>query len=217
MILDTFDFKETQSNFLQMFLAEIKFSDPLEPKGTEHLSQQISNFAMIEQMHNMNSNLGDIKSTVVPRDNHEMLVDNMNRYSSFMNKNINADKSHIYLDGDDARVSFSLDQSVANMEVKIFNELNDQLVKTQNMNDLEAGEYTILWDGTNNKDETVSAGRYRVQFEASNTDGTDCNNYVQDLQGKKVQGIKVVNEQVYLLLDNDTLVHPNNITDVAIL
>ncbi|ETO91765.1 MAG: hypothetical protein P857_940 [Candidatus Xenolissoclinum pacificiensis L6] len=214
MIVDPSNHAKAQDDFMQMFLAEVKFTDPTNPNGSADLMNMVSSFTMIEQMNNMNNNLVEIKQNIVPSNDNESLMNKMNRYSNFMNKYINADRSHIHYTGSDTMVNFALDQNVATVKIDIVNELTGKSVKTVTMDNLNKGDYTVLWDGTDSQDDPVSEGRYQVLFKAYNNNGTECNDAVKDLQDKKVQGIRILDNEIYLVLEDDMLVNSSNITNI---
>jgi flagellar hook assembly protein FlgD len=52
-----------------------------------------------------------------------------------------------------------------NISIKIF-DVSGQLVKEINKEHNQAGEYEVIWDGSNNNREKISSGTYFYQIQA---------------------------------------------------
>lgn len=64
-------------------------------------------------------------------------------------------------------ISFSLSDKNSLVELSVYN-MKGQLVKTLLKGELERGQHTVVWNGTNNKEQTVSSGIYYYKLKTDN-------------------------------------------------
>ncbi|MBN1847724.1 MAG: flagellar hook assembly protein FlgD [Deltaproteobacteria bacterium] len=173
-----------RDQFLTMFLAQLKYQDPLNPMEGTEFSSQLAQFSSLEQLFNVNENLQSIKT----------LQDDNSRLQALdlIGKEVEAEGDVLSLaDGSSAQGSFSLEDG-AECAVRIYDQ-QGLLVREIQMGKLSSGFHSFEWDGLNQKGDLSDPGMYGFEINALNDEG-------ETLQvGTRIKGlVSRVN------LDNDT-------------
>ena len=70
-------------------------------------------------------------------------------------------------------LTFTLSENVQSVELRVYSVTTSTLLRTMTVNNLEAGEHSIHWDGKNNNGEYVDIGDYRLGVIAKDPDGNE--------------------------------------------
>jgi flagellar basal-body rod modification protein FlgD len=151
-----------QDDFLNLFLAQMKHQDPLNPMDSHEFTAQLAQFSSLEQLFNINEHL-------------ESII-NANK-QSMQYQAINLIGKEVVLGGDvlsleagkSATGRFSL-ESVAHVGAVIYDETG-QPVRDLELGELSPGYHDFSWDGKDNDGRMLEPGIYGFEVLAESGDG----------------------------------------------
>lgn len=157
-----------KDDFLKMLVMQLRHQDPLNPlEGTE-FAAQLAHFSSVEQLSNINSNLS------FSLDANYLLTQSINNAlaTTFIGKEVRASADKFYYTGDgDITLGYNLANSADSVVVKVYDEMGN-LVKTLT-GDSSKGENTLIWDGTDENNQTLGEGKYSFKVEAADKGGSE--------------------------------------------
>jgi flagellar basal-body rod modification protein FlgD len=140
-----------QDDFLTMFLAQMKYQDPLNPMQGQEMAAQLAQFSSLEQLTKVNDTLVSMKSA---QDDSSRL-----QALNFIGKEIVASGNALALEqGQVAEGRFELGEN-AQCSVAIKNG-NGVTVRTLSLGTLSAGEHAFQWNGHDGSGRLLSPGTY---------------------------------------------------------
>jgi flagellar basal-body rod modification protein FlgD len=156
-----------KDDFLRLLVAKLSNQDPLNPVEDEAFIAQLAQFSSLEQLTNMNENLQqDIQWNYLLS---QTISNTM--ATSLIGRTVKADSSMIYLEtAGTADFAVNLDRDASEVTITIRDEYGN-VVRTITEENLEQGDHTINWDGTNDSGEQVPGGAYTVSVNAVDTIG----------------------------------------------
>ncbi len=153
-----------KDTFLQLLVTQLRYQNPMKPTGNAEFLSQSAQFSALEQMRTLNINV-------------ESLIE-LNKSSSrtaalnLIGKYVEADYSDFSLSGGyPANMGYSLSED-ASVNIIISN-AGGTPVRTINVGELSAGNYSCVWDGTSNTGIQLPDGQYSYVVSATNADGTE--------------------------------------------
>jgi flagellar basal-body rod modification protein FlgD len=150
--------------FLNLFITELKYQDPLDPVDNNEFISQTSQFTQVEQLTSINDNVEKLLEGSTANADTETLFS----ASSFIGKMVEFEGNTMVFDGEVAYLDFDLAEDAATTIITIYDE-NGELVNSFQASDLEEGENTVAWDGSDYDGNIVSAGNYKFSVAASNS------------------------------------------------
>lgn len=160
--------------FLTMLTVQLKHQDPLSPMDSTQFTNQLVQFAGVEQQINANSNLERLISTT-----------NLNTKSQsigYLGQYVEADTNQVPLQGSTETVTdkiqltnsnavfnYNLDAAAASTTLKIM-DANGNVVRTI-AGGVNAGPHQYQWDGTNSDGVKLPDGTYTVTAAATSSTG----------------------------------------------
>ena len=195
--------------FLQLFVAQLKYQDPLEPMENSDLTSQTSQFSMVEQLVKIGENTGKL----VDGGNSATDMNALFSASGFIGKMVEFEGNSIVFDGETALINFDLESGSYRTEVLVYDSAGN-VVNTVDAGALPSGRNSIAWNGINAEGETASAGQYKVVVNAYDVNGaavsstTYGNGYVSgvsqengkivfDLFGSEIEADKIISVRSY--------------------
>ena len=152
-----------KDDFLQLLVVQLQNQDPLNPLDDKEFIAQLAQFSSLEQMSNVASGIETLTETVARQDSLSAV--------SYIGKDIVAAGNTVTkYDSFVTPVYFTLDESAATVSINVYDQ-NNNIVQTQTLNAMQAGEYTFSWDGLDFNGKTADNGQYKVYFAA--VDGND--------------------------------------------
>ncbi len=157
-----------KDEFMNLLVAQLQNQDPLNPMDNAEFTAQMAQFASLEQLQNVNSNLEDLQS-------YQTALFNENAVS-FIGKSVKAvDNSVNVANGTSDDLRFDLEYDASGTYVSIYDS-GDNLVRTIELNEtLGAGEQNVTWDGTDDGGTPVSDGEYSYLVQAVGPDDLNFN------------------------------------------
>lgn len=190
-----------KEQFLTLLVAQMKYQDPLNPmEGTEFTSQ-LAQFSSLEQLYNLNDGIGNIYSSIA---SYQSL--------GLLGSTVKAEGEALSLqEGVCSNGSFAIDEEAALATVSVY-DANGNLVKTITLEDLNAGEHSIDWDGTDFYGEAVDDGVYYFDVEAYNYEGSSLETTTYMLG--EITGITFTSDGVPIPVMNGLQILVGNIVEI---
>ena len=184
-----------KDDFLNLLITQLQYQDPLNPLDSTEFTAQLAQFSTLEQLNNVNTNLGYLQLYQASINNSQAV--------GFIGKTINAFGDSIsVLDGVSDSITFELEQDASDVIVYIYDS-NGDLVKTIQPGALGSGEQRLEWDGTDNNGNEVPDATYTFEVMATDTNGNSISatTFITAL----VNGIFFKDSTTYLLAGNQEI------------
>lgn len=200
---------EDFDDFLKILLTQLQVQDPTEPMDTEAFTDQLVQFAEVEQSINQNSKL----------DNIEGLLRQSNALNSitsgavdYVGKVVTVDDSIRPKTDSGAQWPYILADDAELVSIGIAND-KGEIVLFKN-EEIKGGQNVFVWDGTDNFGQPLPNGNYQLQVRAFNKDGREVQAST-DVQGT-VQAVEFVDGQMRLILPGDRALQLEDIKSVSL-
>lgn len=193
-----------KEDFLKLLVAQLQHQDPLNPlEGTE-FTAQLAQFSSLEQLYNVNNNLGLLQNNQLDMNNTQavsMIGKTAWAYGNIFQK----------LETSSTDLHFGLGGDATEVYINIYTEQGN-FIKTISAGELKAAEHSISWDGTDSDGNRMPDGFYQFEVIAGNADGemVGSETFITGV----VSGVTFENGSAQLLI-NDLNVPMNQIVHVA--
>jgi flagellar basal-body rod modification protein FlgD len=181
--------------FLNLFIAQLKNQDPLNPMDSTEFTAQLAQYSSVEQLYGLNSKLTDIENTLSSQNQQS---DNL----GYIGKTVKADDNTMTVDNGTVQTgSYSLAAS-GNVTIDVYDS-QGQHVRTLYQGSEDKGEHAVNWDGRDDSGNMVADGTYTFEITAQDGIGlvVPSNTYISGV----VTGITYKNGQPYLMIGNKLL------------
>ncbi len=148
------------NSFLQLLTTQLKNQNPLDPLDTNQFTQQLVQFASVEQQINMNTQLGTLISLQKTSQTTAAL--------GFVGQKVLVDGNTAQLANGQAKWSYVINKP-ATATINITNAAG-QVVYTQT-GTVQAGTQNYTWNGRDAAGNTVPDGAYTIAITAKDTSG----------------------------------------------
>lgn len=173
-------------NFLVLLTTQLQHQDPLAPTDTNEFTNQLVQFANVEQQVLQNKNLENL----IELQSQNQAVGAL----SFIGQTVEAAGKTNMLTNGEATFSYRLPQTASTASVSIFNAAGDLVF--QDTAPLEAGLHDIVWDGATRNGGTAEDGVY--SFLVSAVDDNDAPIEVTHGVVGKVTGVSFIDGKTIL-------------------
>jgi len=196
--------KMGKDDFLKIFLAQMRYQDPLNPmKGTE-FTAQLAQFSSLEQLFNVNDNLESLKGAEGDANRYDAL--------NFIGKEIVAKGDQVSLgEAGTAKGSFQI-QGQANCTVSI-TDSDGNLIRNIPLGPLDAGQHTFEWDGMNSSGLHLPPGVYTFTVNALDETGSPV--LADTMTSGKVTRVNLEGDSPILYV-GDIPVNFNQVLDISL-
>lgn len=178
-----------KDDFLRLLVTQLQNQDPLNPTDSTEFVSQLAQFSSLEQLSSVNDNLKVIQL-------FEQSINN-SQAVNFVGKTIKASGSMFELGSEETyEIQYQLGEDAATVYVKIYN-LSGEIIRKIEMDQMTAGEQSVVWDGTDENGNAVPAGTYSFSVQAKNKDGEtmDTAAYIEET----VTGVSYHSGSTYLM------------------
>jgi flagellar basal-body rod modification protein FlgD len=148
--------------FLTMLTTQLKHQDPLSPMDSTQFTNQLVQFASVEQQISANTNLESL-----------IKIQKLNQTSSalgYLGQTIETVGNELPLQDGRAGFSYTLGED-ANATAIVIRDSNGKMVRSLN-GEMTKGRHDMSWDGKDQYGNTMADGRYAVEVVAAKSDGT---------------------------------------------
>jgi len=151
-------------DFMHLMVTELTHQDPFKPMDNKDLATQVSQFATVSGIGQLNDSFSGLSSTLTSDQalqatglvGHEVLVSGNQGWLS---------------QGGVIKGSIDLPKAASNIRLRI-TDGNGALVRELQLGSHDAGQLAFDWDGYDDNGDPVPAGRYQLSVQAS-VDGAD--------------------------------------------
>jgi flagellar basal-body rod modification protein FlgD len=147
--------------FLTLLTTQLQYQDPLSPMDSSEFTNQLVQYANVEQAIQQNKNLESLISL--------QETNNMVGAVSYIGKEVEVTGQTAKLENGSAEFIYKMPEDAAAAIVAIYDENGSQVYYGKA--ETSAGTHSFVWDGTNSKGETLADGNYTIQIAAANADG----------------------------------------------
>lgn len=146
--------------FLQLLTTQLKSQNPLDPLDTNQFTQQLVQFAQVEQQMNMNTALGTLIAL---------------QKASQLTQSVDLIGKTVTVDGDTGQLknglaSWSFSAATAGAATVTITDALGQNVYARTMN-IKAGSQNFIWDGKSNSGLNLPDGKYKIAVSAADATG----------------------------------------------
>ena len=151
----------SQDGFLKILIAQLKNQTPDNTLSTNQFIMEITMFAQLQQLVNMNTTLTNLENQ----------NQNNSYAASLLGKNIMTNSATITVNGTSVSpVAYSLSQPAADVKATVVDP-NGNTIVTQDLGPQSAGTKTFQWNGRGVNGSYISNGTYTVEFSATDSHG----------------------------------------------
>lgn len=154
---------EDLNSFLYLLTTQLKYQDPLSPMDSSEFTNQLVQYAEVEQTIQTNSYL----ETIILQNNMGM----SSQAVSYMDQVVQAQTSYVPLQDGFAKFAYITDADATSCTVAV-QDSDGNFVKTFT-GELPAGRHVVDWDGTDNDGQKLPDGAYKIVVTATAADGSD--------------------------------------------
>jgi flagellar basal-body rod modification protein FlgD len=178
-----------KDQFMTLLVAQLQNQDPLNPMDSTGFTAQLAQFSSLEQLQNINSNLGDLSTTQASLSNAQAV--------DFIGKTVISSGSEFeIINGSTDGIHFNLKDDAVAVKVGIYDAAGNFVTAIDRVQ-MAAGEQTVDWDGMNQSGSKVPDGKYRFEVLAVDTAKQAVG--VDTFINGKVTGVNYKNGSVYLM------------------
>ncbi|MFQ5564489.1 MAG: flagellar hook assembly protein FlgD [Parvularculaceae bacterium] len=154
-LTDNFD------TFLTLLTTQLRNQDPLEPLDTERFTDQLVQFASVEQSIRTNRNL-EALIAIQAAATRETALDYVGRVAT-------VEGGEAGLGADGARWRYVLPTNAKSVALTVFDASGAVVARTEG--ETGAGAHTVVWDGLADNGAPAAPGVYRLVIEAQDANG----------------------------------------------
>ena len=149
--------KMGKNEFLKLMSHQLQNQDPMNPMDQNKFAADLAQFAQLEQMSNMNSNLEGIRPNA--KDESKVYA------ASFLGKRVYTSGSSVEFKGDPTNIHFSLDKPAEKVLVKVVDNTGGVVAQIP-ADKVGKGNQMLVWDGNQSDGYPAKADSYNIVVQA---------------------------------------------------
>lgn len=178
------------NEFLQLFIAQLQYQDPLSPQDPSEMLNQLSQLTLVEQAYNTATAL----SNVLAAQNNSLSMSSV----SFIGKTVKANGDSIAFDGSSSTaLQYNLSSASTATTLTITNSAGDT-VRTVSLGAQSTGDNSYTWDGCDDSGTKLSAGAYTFSLSATTASGASVT--TKTYTTGVIDGVNLANSDPYLTI-----------------
>jgi flagellar basal-body rod modification protein FlgD len=178
-------------SFLTLLTSQLKNQDPLSPMDSTEFTNQLVQFAQVEQSINSNESLTSLISL-----SQQNIVTNAVNY---IGKTVEATSSKVPMQDGQFKMAYGLDKDAESVAIAIRNEAGTIVYSTTG--EKTAGVHALEWDGKDAYGVQQPDGTYEVSVNAMGKDGDEEAIQTYTTAFGKVSGVTQKDGQTLLVMD----------------
>jgi flagellar basal-body rod modification protein FlgD len=176
--------------FLQMFIAQLQYQDPLNPQDATEMTSQLAQLTQVEQAYKTSAAL---EKLLAAQDNSLAMTS-----VALIGKEVKAFGTQSDFDGTNpATFSYQMPTATSSTTLRITN-ASGQSVRVVDLGALAAGNGTYQWDGKDGQGNQLAAGAY--SFSVSGTDALGNTQLATTYTTGKADGVTFENGDAYVTI-----------------
>ncbi len=148
--------------FLKLLVVQLENQDPLNPMDSTEFVAQLAQFSSLEGITNLGVSMEKMASSVSSMQNLST--------SSLIGRNVMVEGNGLEYTGAPVLFGYDLEESAASVTISIYND-NSRLVRQVELGPADYGDYSFIWDGTDDNGLGVATGFYTFDVEPRDADG----------------------------------------------
>ncbi len=176
-------------SFLLLLTSQLKNQDPLSPMDSTEFTNQLTQFAQVEQQINLNASLNNLIGLT-----QQSIVSNAVNY---IGKTVEGESSQVPLSGGNLKAAYGLVGEAKSVNVVVRDDTGN-IVFTK-AGETTQGVHEFQWDGKDSYGVQMKDGTYSISITAMDGADKPVENYVTAFG--KVTGVTTINGTTILLLD----------------
>jgi len=181
-----------QADFLNIFVTQLKYQDPLQPMDNSQMASQMAQFSMVQSLNDMSASLKSMESS-------QTAVNNL-QAAALVGKKVEVKGSALSLSqGTASEGSYQLDKP-GKATIKILDE-KGSLVRVIESGVTDTQKQKFIWDGKNQQGATLPDGQYSFQVSAVDAQGAAIG--VNTTMVGKVDGLSLDQGKAYLQIGSN--------------
>lgn len=157
-----------QSDFMNLFITQLKNQDPTAPMDDSAMMQQTSSFTQVELLTNIEENIQKMADGNSDVNLQQMMASS----SSYIGKYVEFKGNNTYLSGGAAAISFKTDDVPFKTTV-VIKDSDGKFVRSFSPSVTDTDSHTFYWDGTDADGNQLPNGKYTFSVVATDLDGED--------------------------------------------
>lgn len=191
--------------FLKLLVTQLQHQDPLNPMDDKQFIAQLAQFSSLEQMNNIADGIKALTEKTAQQD--------MLSAVNYIGKEVTAEGSSMTKMGNATTpVFFKLSDPAATVYANVYDD-NNNLIRTDKFNSMQAGEFQFTWDGTDYNGQMAPSGQYHVYFSAESPTGATV--FVDTEVSGTITALEQSNGNTYFRLDDGRKINFNDIRKVV--
>ncbi len=146
-----------KDDFLMLLVAQLQNQDPMNPQDATEFTAQLAQFSSLEQLTNINENLGSL--TTMSNDMERMSALGM------IGQDVVALTENFHFNGESMELGYRLETQAADVKMYVLSETGSTLA-TISGHETNPGDYFINWDGLSNFGMPLEPGDYSLVIKA---------------------------------------------------
>jgi flagellar basal-body rod modification protein FlgD len=155
-----------ENDFLNLLVTQLRYQNPLDPTNATDFASQLAQYASVEQLSNINTNLTSSLSA------QKTLTSSLNNAlaTTFIGKDVRAETSAFQYSGTGTvQVGYDLASSATNATVNVYNAAGSLVKSIAGTGDTT--ENIVKWDGTLSDGTVAPSGSYTFSITATDSSG----------------------------------------------
>jgi len=176
-------------SFLQLLTSQLKNQDPLSPMDSTEFTNQLVQFAQVEQQINSNESL----TSLIGLSQQNIVTSAVN----YMGKTVEANSPNFPLQQGSAKVAYGLLDEAQSTAI-IIRDAAGQIVYSTT-GEKTKGVHPLTWDGKSSGGQQLPDGTYKIEVTALSKDGEAVETYTTAFG--KVTGVTTKDGQTLVVMD----------------
>jgi flagellar basal-body rod modification protein FlgD len=146
-------------DFMHLMVTELTHQDPFKPMDNSELATQISQFATVSGIDQLNSSFSSLSNSI--HSEQALQAANLVGHDVLVASDLAA-----LTPGEGVQGVIDLPRSATNITLRV-SDLNGALIREMELGSHEAGKLRFNWDGYDTEGDILPAGRYRISTVAT--------------------------------------------------
>ncbi len=154
-----------KDDFLRIMVTQMQHQDPTSPFKADQMAQQMAQYASVEQLQNMNSQLSKMTTQNQPLERLAM--------TGLIGKVVTVDKERFpHTEGNKDTLGFELPKDAAQVTVSVVNDAGETMFSKE-LGSLKKGSQSYVWEGIKANTLPAKSGSYVYKIDAKDGKGVD--------------------------------------------